>query len=233
MTIKAKQEIENAQVIVGYKTYVQLIKQIVKSDVEVFSGNMGQEVDRARIAVMKALESKRVVVVSSGDPGVYGMAGVVLEVAKREHADVPIEVVPGVTAATAAAASLGAPIVGDFAVISLSDILTPWDLIERRLRAVAETDFVVVLYNPQSRGRKTPLVKAHRIFLKHRDPNTFVGIVKNAKRNNEIVTVTTLEKMLNFEIDMATLLIIGMSATYKIGEKLVTPRGYDLETKRK
>ncbi|MDG6223485.1 MAG: precorrin-3B C(17)-methyltransferase [Candidatus Bathyarchaeota archaeon] len=226
MTLKAKQEIENADVIVGYKTYVKLIEQIIKPDTEVFSGNMGQEVDRARKAIQKAQENKKVAVISSGDAGVYGMAGVVLETAAHEKAKVSIEVVPGVTAATAAAATLGAPLVGDFAAISLSDILTPWDLIERRLRAAAEADFGIVLYNPQSMGRKMPLEEAHKILLEYRDPKTHVGIVKNAKRAGEKVTITCLKEMMNFEIDMATILVIGNSKTYVIDHKLVTPRGY-------
>ncbi|HDQ05810.1 MAG TPA: precorrin-3B C(17)-methyltransferase [Candidatus Bathyarchaeota archaeon] len=232
MTLKAKQEIENAEVIIGYKTYVKLIQKIIKSDIEVISGNMGQEVDRARTAIQKAQENKRVAVVSSGDAGVYGMAGVVLEVSAHEKADILIEVVPGVTAATAAAATLGAPLVSDFAAISLSDILTPWSLIERRLKAAAESDFVVVLYNPQSKGRREPLAKAHKILLEYRDPKTPVGIVKRAKRSEEETAITSLIEMLNFEIDMATILIIGNSKTYTINEKMITPRGYSFETKK-
>jgi precorrin-3B C17-methyltransferase len=226
MTLKAKQEIENADVIVGYKTYVKLIEQIIKPETEVFSGNMGQEVDRARKAIQKAQENKQVAVISSGDSGVYGMAGVVLETANHENANVPIEVVPGVTAATAAAATLGAPLVGDFAAISLSDILTPWELIEKRLRAAAEADFGIVLYNPQSLGRKKPLAEAHKILLEYRDPKTSVGIVKNAKRAGEEAVITTLKDLMNFEIDMSTVLVIGNSKTYLIEDKLVTPRGY-------
>jgi precorrin-3B C17-methyltransferase len=232
MTLEAKQEIENAEVIIGYKTYVKLIQQIIKSDIEVFSGNMGQEVDRATVAIRQALENKRVAVISSGDSGVYGMAGVVLEVAAHEKADVPIVVVPGVTAATAAAASLGAPLVGDFAAISLSDILTPWSLIERRLRAAAKSDFVIALYNPQSKGRRAPLAKTHKILLEYREPETPVGIVKKAKRDGEETAITTLREMLSFEIDMATTLIIGNSTTYTINDKMVTPRGYSFEAKK-
>ncbi|PVX24425.1 MAG: precorrin-3B C(17)-methyltransferase [Candidatus Bathyarchaeum sp.] len=232
MTLKAKQEIENAEVIIGYKTYLKLIRQIIKNDVEVISGNMGQEVDRARTAIQKANENKLVVVVSSGDSGVYGMAGVVLETAEYEKANITIEVVPGVTAATAAAATLGAPLVGDFAAISLSDILTPWSLIERRLRAAAESDFAIVLYNPQSKGRRKPLAKAHKILLEYRDPKTHVGIVKKAKRDGEKATITSLKEMLNFEIDMATVVVIGNSKTYKINNKLVTPRGYSFKSKQ-
>src|SRR3990172_1054386 len=138
MTLKARQEIENAEVVVGYKTYVKLVESIIKPGTEVFSGTKGKEVERAKAAVAKALENKRVVVISSGDPGVYGMAGLVLEVADLENAKIHTAVVPGVTAATAAAARLGAPLVTDFAVISLSDLLTPWSLIEKRLHAAAE-----------------------------------------------------------------------------------------------
>jgi precorrin-3B C17-methyltransferase len=232
MTLKAKEEIENADVIVGYKTYVKLIKKSIKADVEVISGYMGKEVDRAKTAIQKALAGKRVVVISSGDAGVYGMAGVVLEVAEHEKVNIPIEVVPGVTAATAAAATLGAPLVGDFAAISLSDILTPWNLIERRLKAVAESEFVIALYNPQSKGRKAPLAKAHKILLECRDPQTPVGIVKKAKREGEEATITTLKEMLTFEIDMATVVIIGNSSTNTINDRMVTSRGYKFETKQ-
>jgi precorrin-3B C17-methyltransferase len=189
---------------------------------------MGQEVERARVAVAKALENKRVAVISSGDPGVYGMAGVVLEVAANEKAAVPIEIIPGVTAATAAAAALGAPLVGDFAVISLSDLLTPWQLIEKRLNAAAEADFVIVLYNPQSQGRKEPLAKAHQILLKYRSQETPVGIVKAVGRDGEKVVITTLGSMLEHEIDMATAIIVGNSTTRIVNERMVTPRGYRL-----
>lgn len=229
MTLKARQEIEDADVIIGYKTYVNIIRRIIKSHTEVLSGNMGQEVDRGRIAIQKASENKRVVVVSSGDPGIYGMAGVVLEVSAKQNADLPIEIVPGVTAATAAAATLGAPLVGDFAVISLSDILTPWSLIERRLRAASESDFAIVLYNPQSKSRKRPLAKAHKILLEYHDPKTPIGIVKKAKRDGETTTITYLKDLLNYEIDMATVLVIGNSTTYKMNDKLVTPRGYTIK----
>jgi precorrin-3B C17-methyltransferase len=228
LTPKARQAIESAEVIIGYKTYVKLIQSIIKRDVEVVSGGMGQEVERARTAVAKALENKSVAVISSGDAGVYGMAGVVLEVAEREKANVPIEIVPGVTAATAAAATLGAPLVGDFVALSLSDILTPWSLIEKRLRAAAQADFVIVLYNPQSQGRKEPLAKAHRILLKYRNPNTPVGIVKKVGRVGEQAVITTLKEMLAYEVDMVTTIIVGNSTTRIVNQRMVTPRGYDL-----
>jgi len=228
LTPKAKQELERADIIVGYATYVKLIKSIIKPDAEVISGRMGREVERARTAVMQALENKRVVVISSGDPGVYGMAGVVLEVAALQHADIPIEIVPGVKAATAAASKLGAPIVGDFAVISLSDLLTPWSQIEKRLEAAAEADFVIVLYNPQSPRRTEPLAKAHKILLRHRSPETPVGIVRLAGRDGEETAITSLNEMVDAEIDMVTTVIVGNSTTRVVNNRMVTPRGYDL-----
>jgi precorrin-3B C17-methyltransferase len=228
MTPKAKREIESADVVVGYATYVELVQSLVKPDAEVISGRMGREVERARIAVMQALENKRVVVISSGDSGVYGMAGVVLEVAALENAEIPIEIVPGVTAATAAASKLGAPLVSDFAVISLSDLLTPWSIIEKRLEAAAEADFVIVLYNPQSSGRKEPLAKAHKILLRHRSPETPVGIVRLAGRDGEETAITTLKAMIDAEIDMVTTVIVGNSTTRLVNKRMITPRGYDL-----
>jgi precorrin-3B C17-methyltransferase len=228
LTPKARSEIENANVIVGYGTYVKLIQSIIKPGAEVISGTMGKEVERVKIAVTKALEGKRVAMVSSGDPGVYGMAGIVLEVAALEKANVPVEIVPGVTAATAAASKLGAPLVSDFAVISLSDLLTPWEKIERRLEAAASADFSIVLYNPKSEGRIEPLTKAYEILLKHMRSNTPVGIVKQAGRQGEQVTVTTLKEMLNADIDMVTTIIVGNSATKLVNGKMVTARGYDL-----
>ncbi len=228
MTPKARLEIENADVVIGYKTYVDLVRGLVKSGVEVVSGTMGREVDRARVAVAKALENKTVVVVSSGDPGVYGMAGVVLEVAALEGEAVPVEVVPGVTAATAAASKLGAPLVSDFAVISLSDLLTPWELIAKRLEAAAEADFSIVLYNPQSVGRKEPLTKAYEILLKYRSPSTPVGVVRQAGRDGETATITKLKDLLSCDVDMVTTIIVGNSTTQIVNGRMVTPRGYDL-----
>jgi precorrin-3B C17-methyltransferase len=228
MTIEAKQAIETADVIVGYKTYVKLVESIIKPSGEVFSGVMGKEVDRAKVAVDQALEGKRVAVISSGDPGVYGMAGIVLEVVDREKAKIPVDVIPGVTAATSAAARLGAPLVSDFAVISLSDLLTAWDLIEKRLHAAGQADFVIVLYNPQSEGRKEPLAKAHEILLKYRKSETPVGIVKQVGRKGEEANVTTLKELMGCEVDMATTIIVGNSTTRMIGKRMVTPRGYDL-----
>ncbi len=228
MTVEAKRAIESADVIVGYRTYVKLIEEIIQPNAEVFSGVMGKEVDRAKVAVTKALEDKCVAVVSSGDPGVYGMAGIVFEVADHEKAKIPIEIIPGVTAATAAASRLGAPLVTDFAVISLSDLLTPWESIEKRLHAASEADFVIVLYNPQSEGRKEPLAKAYQIMLKYKKAETPVGIVKQAGRKGEETLITTLKELLGYEVDMATTIIVGNSTTKVLGNRLITPRGYDI-----
>ena len=227
MTSKAKQEIETAEVIIGYETYVKLIQSVIKRNIEVITGKMGQEIERAKIAVIEALKNKRVAVISSGDPGIYGMAGLVLEVAEREKANIQIEIVPGVTAANAASATLGAPLMGDFVVISLSDILIPWNLIEKRLRAAAETDFVIVLYNPQSQGRREPLAKAHKILLEYRNSGTPVGIVKRAGRKGEETIITTLKELLDHEVDMVTTIIIGNSTTRIVNQRMVTSRGYD------
>jgi precorrin-3B C17-methyltransferase len=214
--------------VVGYLTYVKLVHSLIKPEAAVMSGRMGREVERAKVAVKEAMENKHVVVISSGDAGVYGMAGVVLEVAALENAKVPIEIVPGVTAATAAASKLGAPLVGDFAVISLSDLLTPWSTIEKRLEAAAEADFVIVLYNPQSPGRTEPLTKAHKILLRYRSAETPVGIVRYAGRDGEETTITTLKAMVDAEIDMATTVILGNSTTRVVNGRMVTPRGYHL-----
>jgi len=191
---------------------------------------MGKEVERAQIAVDQAKRGKAVVMVSSGDPGVYGMAGIVLEVAERDKAGVPVEIVPGVTAATAASAILGAPLVSDFAVISLSDLLTPWEKIERRLELVSQGDMSIVFYNPQSQGRIEPLMKAYEIMMKHMNPDTLVGVVRQAGREGQTYTITTLKDLLNCEIDMVTTVVVGNSATKIVGGKMVTARGYDLST---
>ncbi len=229
MTPKARKAIESADAIVGYKTYIELIRSLIKPEAEVVAGIMGREVDRAKQAVQIATKGKAVAVVSSGDPGVYGMAGVVLEVAAQENAGIPIEVIPGVTAATAAASKLGAPLVTDFAVISLSDLLTPGEQIEKRLHAAGEADFVIVLYNPQSLGRKKPLVKAHDILLRYRKSETPVGVVRQAGREGEDMTITTLKELLNEEVDMVSTVVVGNSTTRIVDGRMVTPRGYDLE----
>jgi len=224
MTFKAYQVLNQADIIIGYGTYLELIRDIFQGKQLINSG-MTREIERAKQALTLAEEGNNVAVISGGDPGVYGMAGIVLEVAEGH---VPVEIIPGITAATAAAAGLGAPLMHDFAVISLSDLLTPWNKILNRLEAATLSDMVIVLYNPRSKGRPKNIEKAREIILKHRDSETPVGLVKNAKRGQEKITITTLADMLNHEIDMSTTVIIGNSETRIENSKIITPRGYHL-----
>lgn len=224
LTPQAREALLDADVIVGYTTYIKLIKHLTEGKTVVASG-MKKETDRARAAVDEALTGKHVAVVSSGDPGVYGMAGPVLEVAP---AGLDVRVIPGVTAATSAAAVLGAPLIHDFAVISLSDLLTSWETIVRRLDAAAAADFVIVLYNPRSKGRETHLQKALDIILNHRAATTPVGIVNDIGRAGEQKKITTLATLDREDVDMTTTVIIGNSQTKVVHGRMVTPRGYAL-----
>lgn len=223
-TPEALAAIEMAQVVVGYHTYLDLIPDLIQ-DKEKVATPMRGEVERARQAVELAAAGKVVAVVSSGDPGIYGMAGIIIEVAQGR---VPIQVIPGITAASAAAASLGAPLMNDFAVISLSDLLTPWETMLKRIESAAAGDFVMVLYNPRSHGRPDHINTAREIMLKYKSPETPVGIVRQARRGAEEKILTTLGNMLNHEIDMLTTVIIGNAQTRLEGDFMVTPRGYRL-----
>jgi precorrin-3B C17-methyltransferase len=187
---------------------------------------MGHEVGRASLALKLAASGKKVAVVSGGDPGVYGMAGPIIETANKLGIDVDVVVVPGITAATASAASLGAPLMTDFAVISLSDLLVPRNRILERVETALKGDFVLALYNPQSRARKEPLRLVHQMLLKYRKPTTPVGIVTAYARAEEKTIVTTLERMLDHEIGMASTILVGNSSTRTFNEKIFTPRGY-------
>jgi precorrin-3B C17-methyltransferase len=224
LTPQAREALLQADVIVGYTTYIKLIKPLIAGKTIVASG-MKKETDRARAAVEEAQNGKHVAVVSSGDPGVYGMAGPVLEVAPAE---LNVKVIPGVTAATAAAAALGAPLIHDFAVISLSDLMTSWETIIRRLDAAASADFVIVLYNPRSKGREGHLKEALGIISKYRNIDTPVGIVKNCGRSGETKQVTTLAELNPQDVDMTTTVIIGNHQTKTVHGRMVTPRGYAL-----
>lgn len=198
------------------------------------TSGMTQEKKRVKLAIEKALKGKRVCLVSSGDPGVYGMAGLALEFLKPENAArLTIEITPGIMAATACASLLGAPLANDFAVISLSDLLTDRFKIEERLRAAAKTDFVIVLYNPKSKRRISLLEKAWKIIMEYRSPETPVGIVKNAYREREEVSLIRLNEAPSFkDIDMVTTVIVGNQNTRVKNGYMVTPRGYDLEGKQ-
>lgn len=225
MTLEAVEAIKNSDVIVGYKTYIRLIEDMI-SDKEVVENGMRKEIDRCKMAVEIAKCGKNVAVVSSGDSGIYGMAGLILELVAKEESDIEVKVVPGVTASIAAASVLGAPIMHDFCHISLSDLLTPWEVIEKRLRLAAEADFVVCLYNPRSKGRSEHLSKAFEIMGEFKDKDTPVGIVKDAGRENEEKYICTFETM-NFEIvDMTTMVIVGNKSTFIKDNKMITPRGY-------
>lgn len=226
MTVKARYAIGESEYVFGNGTYLDQIAHLLDGK-KVKRSGMGREVERARQAVELGKENI-VSIVSGGDANVYGMAGIVLEMVESLGAPVDVEVVPGVTALTAAAGLLGAPIVGDFAVVSLSDLLTPWEMIEQRLRAASSAGFVIVLYNPRSRNRPSNLRRAIEILRENLDPDTAVGVVCNATREGETKWVTTLERVLEGEeeIDMRTTLIIGNSESRIFLDYIITPRGY-------
>ncbi|HBG92438.1 MAG: precorrin-3B C(17)-methyltransferase [Nitrospirae bacterium GWF2_44_13] len=231
ITPYAQKAIRNSDVIVGYGTYIELIKELIK-DKEIVSTGMTHEIDRCKKAVELAISGRTVSVISGGDPGIYAMAGLVFEVLKSHQPSaishqLSVEVIPGVSALNACAARLGAPLMHDFASISLSDRLTPWRLIEKRLDAAAKADFVIILYNPKSKGRAEHIDRAREIILKCRKPETPVGIVKGAMRENERVIITDLKNMLEHDIDMQTTVIIGNSQTFVWDNRMITPRGYE------
>ena len=236
MTFEAREAIERADVVVGYQTYLAFIESLLEGK-EVISSGMTREVERCRRALESAASGKTVALVSSGDAGIYGMAGLVMELAgsvKEGNAAPEIIVVPGVSALQSAAAVLGAPLMHDFAVISLSDLLTPWDVIERRLALAAAGDFVIALYNPRSKGRVRHLEDARNIILSSRSAAVPVGIVRHACREGEEKKVTTLGEMLTCPVDMFSLVIVGNSSTYvdQTG-RMVTPRGYETSSRFK
>lgn len=225
LTGRARAALEECDLIVGYTAYIDLVKEDFP-DKETLSTGMRREVDRCRAAVEAALTGKSVAVVCSGDSGVYGMAGLVYEVA-QEYDPIDIEVVPGITAACGGAAVLGAPLTHDFAVVSLSDLLTPWEKIEARLTAAARADFVLCLYNPASRSRPDYLRRACDILLAAgKSPDTVCGTVRNIGRAGEEARLLTLGQLRDTQVDMFTTVFVGNSQTKVLGGKMVTPRGY-------
>ena len=212
--------------VVGYRPYLSMVEGLL-GDARVLASGMRAEVDRAKAAVEAAREGDTVAVVSSGDAGVYGMAGLVLEVLGEDDG-VDVEVVPGVSAALAAAAVLGSPLTNDFACISLSDLLTPLPVIERRLRGVAEAGLAVALYNPRSHTRTEPLDLALRVLTDARGGDTLVGVVRDALREGQQAHITTLGDLDAESVDMSTILIVGAPETRLIAGRMVTPRGYPL-----
>ncbi|GGG13890.1 precorrin-3B C(17)-methyltransferase [Paenibacillus abyssi] len=229
ITQRAREAIQESDVIIGYNTYVDLIRGLLTNQ-EIVRTGMTEEVSRAREAVRQAELGKKVAVISSGDAGVYGMAGLVYEVLIEkgwtEAAGVEIEVIPGISAINSCASLLGAPVMHDACTISLSDHLTPWTVIEKRVEAAASADFVIALYNPRSGRRTRQIVETQRILLKYRSPDTPVGLVKSAYRDREHVVLTTLASMLEHDIGMLTTVIIGNSTTFLYDGKMITPRGY-------
>ncbi len=230
MSQRAVQTIKEADVVVGYRPYVELIEDVLSPEQEVIGSGMRQEVKRARKALDEALAGRRVVVVSSGDAGIYGMAGLVLELLfeVNDYKRVDFEVIPGITAASAAAALLGAPLMNDFVVISLSDLLTPWEVILRRVEAAAQGDFVIIFYNPKSKRRVQQIEEARKMLLNYRTASTPVGIVTGAGRAEQRVAISDLAHFLDEEINMFSLVIIGSSQSYVKDGRMITPRGYQI-----
>jgi len=226
MTMRAHQVLEESDIIIGYTVYVDLVKDHYP-DKEFMTTPMRQETERVELALEKAAEGKTVSMVCSGDGGVYGMSGLAEELAPG-YPGVEVETIPGVSAVLSGAALLGAPLIHDFAVISLSDLLTPWETIEKRLLCAAQADFVICLYNPSSRKRKDYLQRACDLVLQYASPETVCGMARNIGREGESYEIMTLKELRDAQADMFTTVFIGNSHTKKIGNRMVTPRGYKL-----
>jgi precorrin-3B C17-methyltransferase len=231
MTQKAIEALNKSDVIAGYTVYMDLIKDFIQGK-EILQTSMMQEVERCRMAALAAKEGKTVAMVSSGDAGIYGMASLMIEICEEIGIKTDIEVIAGITAASSAAAVLGAPLTHDFAVISLSNLLTPWDKIEKRLDLAAQAGFVIVLYNPTSKKRADFLAKACEIVRKNLSSQTKCGYVKNIGREGQTHKLLTLEELQKEQVDMFTTIIIGNETTKFIGDKMVTPRGYRIDEQR-
>ncbi len=227
MTDQALSALDEADVIIGYTVYLELLGERY-SGKELLSTPMKQEVERCRMCFEQAGRDKNVVMICSGDAGIYGMASLMIELAEEYGMADLVDIIPGITAASSGAAELGAPLNHDFCVISLSDLLTPWDLIEKRLRAAAAGDFAIAIYNPSSRKRHDYLQKACDILLETVSPDRACGYVRNIGRDGTEHTVCTLSELRDASVDMFTTVFIGNSKSRIIGDRLVTPRGYKL-----
>ena len=228
MTIRAIDAIEGADLIVGYTTYVDILKEFFPHKTYKVSGMM-REIERCKMAIEDALTGKNVAMVSSGDSGIYGMSGIIYQLVEDMDADIEVEVVPGITAASSASALLGSPLMHDTALISLSDLLTPLDLIMKRVKAAAESDMVAVFYNPKSKTRTDYLSKAIGILKEHRSPSTPIGIVRNIGRKDEVAWTTTFQEFDDSKVDMFCTVVVGNTQTYMFKDLMVTPRGYSLD----
>jgi len=221
MTLRACEAIIESDVIAGYGFYIEMLKDMI-SDKQIIMTGMRGEIERCRGAIEKVKEGFNTSIISTGDAGLYGMAGPILELAKG----IEVDIIPGVTSAFAAASELGAPIMHDFCTVSLSDLLTPWEIIERRLDCASQGDFVIAIYNPRISGREGYLKKAIDIILKYKSPDTPVGIVKNAGREDNMGVITTIACIDYNLVDMKTVVIVGNSSTYVKDGYMITPRGY-------
>ncbi|MDO4616950.1 MAG: precorrin-3B C(17)-methyltransferase [Lachnospiraceae bacterium] len=224
MTIEAAEALRSCDVIVGYTVYIDLVKDHFPGK-EFMTTPMRKEVDRCVLAFEEAKKGKIVAMICSGDAGVYGMSGLMYEVGVN-YPEVELKIIPGVTAAMGGGAVLGAPLIHDFCLISLSDLLTPWEKIEKRLLLASEADLSIVLYNPSSKKRHDYLQKACDLMLQHKSPETVCGLVENIGREGEAYKVMTLKELRDTEVDMFTTVFIGNSQTREISGKMVTPRGY-------
>ncbi|MBT3175530.1 MAG: precorrin-3B C(17)-methyltransferase [Desulfobacula sp.] len=241
MSQRAIEIIKKVDCVAGYTTYIDLIADLIQ-DKEIISTGMMKEVERVEKAIEQALSGKSCALVSGGDPGIYAMAGLVFEICKQRNIKLMrvqdkksfsdsekglfLEIVPGIPALAAGAALAGAPLTHDFAAISLSDLLTPWEKIEKRLTCAAMADFVIVLYNPKSKKRNWQLKRAQQLILEHREDTTPVGIITGAMRENQNISFTTLDKMDTAQVGMQTVVFIGSSASLRYLDFLFTPRGY-------
>lgn len=246
MASRAREVLKKVDTVAGYSTYIDLIKNIIK-DKKILSTTMTKEVQRVEMAIDEVLNNTSCALISGGDSGIYAMAGLVFEICKKRNIklvrenqtglktedescapenQITLEIVPGIPALAAGAALAGAPLTHDFATISLSDLLTPWEKIEKRLEFAAKADFVIVIYNPKSKKRNWQLTKAKKIILKYRDKNTPVGIVTGAMRENQKVTISTLDCVDKEDVGMQSILFIGSTASEKYLDFIFTPRGY-------
>jgi len=231
MTFRAKKVIEESDTIVGYTTYVKLVQDLIAGK-DVYEYAMTQEVERAQQCIDLAKEGKIVSLVSSGDPGIYGMAGLIYETLAESGWDpktgLQVEIVPGVSALNSCSAIIGSPLMTDFAVLSMSDLLVPWEIIVKRVEAAAQGDFVIVIYNPSSKKRIHQLQETRKILLKYRKPSTPVAIIKGAYRESQTVVLTDLENLEKHsdKLGMISTVIVGNSSTYNYKDLMINPRGY-------
>ncbi|CAK7029724.1 MAG: putative cobalt-factor III C(17)-methyltransferase [Peptostreptococcus russellii] len=227
MTQEALEAIEKCDIIVGYKTYIKLIKHLLV-DKKIVENGMRQEKERCLEALELSSQGKKVALISGGDSGIYGMAGLILELnSKREVAE-EVKIVQGVSSSISAASVLGAPLMHDFCQISLSDLMTPWSIIEKRIKLASDADFVICIYNPRSKGRSEHLKRAFEIMSQYKSLDTPVGIVKNAGRDNQEIYISNIRDM-DYEIcDMSTMVIVGNKKSYIDKGKIITPRGYNI-----